>query len=115
MKTGVSDSGLNLTHDRFRRLVVPVAPRAEQEGIVAAIEEEFSRIGAAVQGLEDASHAARMFVESARIELVMGGARQVGAALPDGWEWSSLGAHVVRVLRTAYMCRPRDTEAVLPS
>jgi type I restriction enzyme S subunit len=39
MKTGGSDSGLNLTQSRFRRLAVPLAPRNEQERIVAVIEE----------------------------------------------------------------------------
>jgi type I restriction enzyme, S subunit len=52
MKTGGSDSGLNLTHDRFRRLPIPLAPRAEQERIVAAIEERFSRLDAGVSALE---------------------------------------------------------------
>ena len=47
MKTGVSDSGLNLTQKRFRTLPVPVAPLSEQERIVAAIEEHFSRLDAA--------------------------------------------------------------------
>ena len=31
MKTGVSDSGLNLTQDRFRRLTIPLAPLPEQK------------------------------------------------------------------------------------
>ena len=47
MKTGVSDSGLNLTQDRFRRLKIPVAPVTEQRRIVVAIEEHFSRLDAA--------------------------------------------------------------------
>jgi type I restriction enzyme S subunit len=51
MKTGGSDSGLNLTHDRFRRLRVPLAPRREQERIVAAIEEQFSRLDAGLAAL----------------------------------------------------------------
>jgi len=55
MKTGISDSGLNLTHGRFRKLQLPLAPRAEQERIVAAIEEHLSRLDAA-----DASLAAAL-------------------------------------------------------
>jgi type I restriction enzyme S subunit len=51
MKTGGSDSGLNLTHSRFRRLRVPIAPRAEQDRVVAAIEEHFSRLDAAEAAL----------------------------------------------------------------
>jgi type I restriction enzyme, S subunit len=51
MKTGGSDSGLNLTHDRFRQLRIPIAPRAEQQRIVAAIEEQVSRLDAGVEAL----------------------------------------------------------------
>ncbi len=54
MKTGISDSGLNLTHERFRKLPFPVAPRAEQGRIVAAIEEQFSRLDAADEALHRA-------------------------------------------------------------
>jgi type I restriction enzyme S subunit len=52
MKTGGSDSGLNLTHERFRRLEIPIAPSNEQRRIVAAIEEQFSRLDAGTAALE---------------------------------------------------------------
>jgi type I restriction enzyme S subunit len=52
MKTGGSDSGLNLTHARFRKLQIPVAPIAEQRRVVAAIEEQLSRLDAGVAALE---------------------------------------------------------------
>ena len=51
MKTGGSDSGLNLTHARFRTLPIPIAPLAEQHRIVAAIEEAFSKLDAGEAGL----------------------------------------------------------------
>lgn len=51
MKTGISDSGLNLTHGRFFRLKVPVAPLQEQKRIVAKIEELFSDLDAGVAAL----------------------------------------------------------------
>jgi type I restriction enzyme S subunit len=51
IKTGISDSGLNLTHARFRSLELPVAPQAEQERIVSAIEEAFSKLDAGEVGL----------------------------------------------------------------
>ena len=51
MKTGISDSGLNLTHKRFAALRVPLAPLAEQRRIVAAIENQLSRLDAADAGL----------------------------------------------------------------
>jgi len=46
MKTGSSDSGLNLTHDRFRQLRIPVAPLPNQRRIVAEIEKQFTRLEA---------------------------------------------------------------------
>ncbi len=51
MKTGISDSGLNLTHGRFRELTVHLPPIDEQHRIVAAIETHFSRLDAAVASL----------------------------------------------------------------
>ena len=39
MKTGSSESGLNLTHQRFRQLAVVIPPLAEQHRIVAKVDE----------------------------------------------------------------------------
>jgi len=52
MKTGISDSGLNLTHERFRRLPVVVAPSSEQRRIVDVLETHFSRLDEAEAALE---------------------------------------------------------------
>jgi type I restriction enzyme S subunit len=52
MKTGGSDSGLNLTHDRFRPLPVPVAPLKEQRRIMDSIDELFSDLDAGIATLE---------------------------------------------------------------
>lgn len=52
MKTGISDSGLNLTHNRFTRLRVLLAPLAEQARIADRIEELFSDLSAGVAALE---------------------------------------------------------------
>lgn len=51
MKTGISDSGLNLTHDRLSALLVPLAPLREQHRIVAKIEELSSELDKAVESL----------------------------------------------------------------
>jgi type I restriction enzyme S subunit len=51
MKTGSSDSGLNLTHARFRKLLLPVAPLDEQRRIVAEIEKQLTRLEAGVTAL----------------------------------------------------------------
>lgn len=55
MKTGVSDSGLNLTHDRFLPMKVPLAPILEQHRIVEAVETRMTRLDAAVAALERVS------------------------------------------------------------
>ena len=47
MKTGISDSGLNLTHDRFGQLPVPGPPINEQNRIVDLLEDHLSRLDAA--------------------------------------------------------------------
>lgn len=47
MKTGISDSGLNLTHGRFVELPVPVPPLEEQLRIVATLEDHLSHLDAA--------------------------------------------------------------------
>ena len=54
MKTGISDSGLNLTHDRFRTLTIPLPPLPEQKRIVAKIEELFSELEAGEASLRKA-------------------------------------------------------------
>ena len=54
MKTGGSDSGLNLTHARFRPLEIPIAPKDEQSRIVAEIETQLTRLDAAIAALEGA-------------------------------------------------------------
>jgi type I restriction enzyme, S subunit len=52
MKTGTSESGLNLTHDRFRRLMVPLAPLDEQPWIIEEIEKHLTRLDAGVAALK---------------------------------------------------------------
>jgi type I restriction enzyme S subunit len=52
MKTGGSDSGLNLTHERFRQLSVPVAPLPVQRQIVAEIEKQFTQLETGVAALK---------------------------------------------------------------
>ena len=51
MKTGISESGLNLTHARFRKLPIPVAPLTEQRQIMAKIDQQFTRLEAGMVAL----------------------------------------------------------------
>jgi type I restriction enzyme S subunit len=64
MKTGISDSGLNLTHDRFATLEVPVAPPKEQFRIVAKIEELFSELDKGVESLTTAREQIKIYRQS---------------------------------------------------
>lgn len=50
-KTGISDSGLNLTYSRFTSLTVPLPPVTEQRRIVDLLEDHLSRLDAAAAGL----------------------------------------------------------------
>ena len=52
MKTGGSDSGLNLTHERFKKLRLNLAPYLEQIRIVAKLEELLSDLDAGVAELK---------------------------------------------------------------
>ncbi len=44
LKTGISDSGVNLTQNRFLELEVPYPPLDEQAAIVEAVEDQLSVI-----------------------------------------------------------------------
>lgn len=72
MKTGISESGLNLTHGRFKTLEVPVAPLPEQRRIVARIEELFSRINAGVAALRHAKAQLQRYRQSVLAAAVTG-------------------------------------------
>jgi type I restriction enzyme, S subunit len=54
MKTGGSDSGLNLTHDRFRQLPVPIAPISEQRRVAKQLHTLLLEIGEGEAALAEA-------------------------------------------------------------
>jgi type I restriction enzyme S subunit len=81
MKTGGSDSGLNLTHDRFRALGVVVAPPREQERVVDALDSYLSRIDAAVATLEAAQAKLNVYRASVLKAAVEGRLVQTEASL----------------------------------
>ena len=61
MKTGISDSGLNLTHGRFSELLVPFAPLNEQKRIVTKIEELFSELDSGIASLKTAQEKLKVY------------------------------------------------------
>lgn len=46
MKTGISESGMNITHDKFAELTIPLAPLAEQERIADKLDAILARVDA---------------------------------------------------------------------
>jgi type I restriction enzyme S subunit len=89
MKTGISDSGLNLTHGRFLALSTLVPPLPEQRRIVEALDTQFTRLDAAVATLERV----RENLERCRISVlraaVEGRLRRTAASvqgLPTVWQ-----------------------------
>ena len=64
MKTGINDSGLNLTHSRFSGLDVVVAPLNEQRRIVERIEAMFDEIDHGVANLKKARTSLALYRQS---------------------------------------------------
>ncbi|MBT2532911.1 restriction endonuclease subunit S [Arthrobacter sp. ISL-48] len=54
MKTGISDSGLNLTQDKFLKLPIPAPSLDEQRRLVNVLEETLSLVASAEQSLSSA-------------------------------------------------------------
>ena len=84
MKTGGSESGLNLTHERFRQLLVPMAPLSEQRRIVGILDEAFEGLATAKANAEQNLQNARALFES-HLQAVF---TQRG----DGWVETKVGA-----------------------
>lgn len=84
MKTGGNESGLNLTHDRFKPLSVPLAPLLEQKRIVSRIEELFSEIDEGERALERVGRLVERYRQSVLKAAFAG-------ELTKGWR-ESLGA-----------------------
>ena len=52
LKTGISDSGVNITQTPFMNLAIPLPPLPEQHRIVAETEKQFTRLDAGVAALK---------------------------------------------------------------
>ena len=64
MKTGINDSGLNLTHGRFSELDVPLPPKNEQSRISRRIEELFSVLDKGIESLRTARRQLEVYRQS---------------------------------------------------
>lgn len=94
MKTGISDSGLNLTHSRFATLDVPLPPLAEQKRIVSKIEELFSELDAGEESLRRARRQLGVYRQSLLKQAFEGKLtapwRKRHADLVEDWSWLTL-------------------------
>lgn len=70
LKTGGSDSGLNLTQGRFRRLRVPLPPRSEQSRIVEIVDQHCSLLKSAGAAVRSASLRLRRYREAVLTALI---------------------------------------------
>src|SRR6266542_1883231 len=64
MKTGGSDSGLNLTHSRFKKLGIPLPSIQEQKATVVKIEELFSELDKGIEQLKTAQQQLKVYRQS---------------------------------------------------
>lgn len=91
---------------------VPIAPLREQERIVAAIEEQFSRLDAGVAALRRAKHGSRSMRAAVLQEAVQAKTHPDDAdalavdVLPDGWMWRPLGDLILSLRNGIFVSRP---------
>jgi type I restriction enzyme, S subunit len=109
MKTGISDSGLNLTLSRFKTLQVPLPPIPEQRRIVAKIEELFSELDEGIENLKQARAQLAVYRQALlkhafegkltagwraahanQLESAAKGSTEDLPMLPKGWLWQRL-------------------------
>jgi type I restriction enzyme S subunit len=64
MKTGISDSGLNLTHARFAELILPLPPLNEQGRIMTKVEELMSELDKGVESLRTTQEQLKVYRQS---------------------------------------------------
>lgn len=108
---------LKLTRSSMDEIPVRLPPVSEQERIVAAIEEAFSRLDAGESGLRTvrqllkrmrgavlaAAVAGRLLPQdptdtpATKLLADLGAAACPGSALPDGWAWAAVGTVLARI------------------
>jgi type I restriction enzyme S subunit len=109
-------SGSTIAHlpqEDLRNLPIPVPPRAEQHRIVAAIEEQFSRLDAGVATLDRVRQNLNRMRASVLRRAVSGQLVPDSSArgseehdLPEGWRWEPLEAIITRLKNGVFVSRP---------
>ena len=97
-KTGISDSGLNLTHERFLRLDVPVGPLAEQRRIVAKIDSLSAKSKRARDRLDHMPRLVERYKQAVLEAAFEGRLSREPDTIARGWPSRSVGSVVTRVV-----------------
>ena len=108
----IPDRGYGRHFGLLRSVHLPIPPLSEQKRIVAAIEEQFSRLDAGRASLAEA--AKKLDVLNTRIaaSICLGGA--VGSQLGEGWTWQTV-ADVCPVFVDCEHRTPHPDEAGVPA
>ena len=110
MKTGTSDSGLNLTHARFRKLPVRVAPLPEQRAIVTKIEELFSDLDKGIADLKKAQDQLKVYRQAVLKKAFEGeltNTKQKNKELPEGWKRETI-REVCENVKVGIVIKPKS-------
>ena len=94
MKTGISDSGLNLTQKQFLQLKIFLPSIEIQEAIVSKIEELFSELDKGIENLRTAQLQLKTYRQSVlkwAFEGKLTNENVKEGELPMGWAWKKLG------------------------
>ena len=112
MKTGISDSGLNLTHSKFLKLEIPEISIEIQRKVLAQYEDIIERIRIVERSLDfikqkyseyQRSYLHTLFYASNKLEQ-----SSLTQELPEGWEFTPLGKVV-----TFNRAKPRELKESL--
>lgn len=98
MKTGISDSGLNLTHSKFLKLETPEISIEIQRKVLAQYEDIIERIRIVEQSLDFIKHKYSEYQRSYLHTLFYATntleQSSLTQTLPEGWEFTPLGKKV---------------------
>lgn len=113
MKTGISESGMNLTHARFATLTVPVAPLAEQQRIADKLDSLLSRVDSCRERLDRVPSILKRFRQSVLAAATSGKLTEDWReehGLNDGWRDGVIADLLVGKPRNGYSPRGVDFE-----